>query len=95
MEADIWQRIITNQGKRALPIKVLHQKKTLQIILIGIVKVNQRFMRDHKLFKKKAQIMFLYLTNLLSKKRNKRASINPQKQSSMPNLNLDLSPIFS
>lgn len=34
MEADFWQRIMTRQRKRALLIKILHQKnKTLQIIL--------------------------------------------------------------
>lgn len=60
MEADLWQRIMTGQGKRILPIKILHQNqnKTMQTILIGTVKVNLRIMMDHKL-EKKAQIMFL------------------------------------
>lgn len=42
MEADFWQRIMTDQGKRALPIKILHQiqNKTIQTILIGTVKIN-------------------------------------------------------
>jgi len=50
MEADFWQRIMISQGKRALPIKILHEKnKTVQTILIGTVKVNLRIMMDHKL----------------------------------------------